>query len=329
MAFSLARDGPTRFRTFHVSTDTVEHGQVTDDYVRSNFARITKVDTRQMKVLHKSWFNVSHGLASAYRNGRIVLAGDAAHVHSPVGGQGMNYGMQDAMNVVWKLAWICRAMDDHDHEDDNDDHDNECKWTPGMEMVLQSYEAERRSLGAELLVRTERGSQFVMSRNPLVRLVRYIFMRFFAKWIMLHGGGLRAISQLTTDYASVVSDAPSLFQASTSCDSAAAGCFRPGKRLPNLILADGSRLYEHIHRGRFTRLMLNGVGNNNNNNNNNKNEPMVSVEVSRDQDQIPSIPRSILEAPHKLLVRPDLHIGAYGTHTLASVTEPALLRSMF
>ena len=53
-----------------------------------------------------SGFRVHTRMASAYRVGRVFLAGDAAHVHSPVGGQGMNTGMQDAHNLAWKLALV-------------------------------------------------------------------------------------------------------------------------------------------------------------------------------------------------------------------------------
>jgi flavin-dependent dehydrogenase len=51
-------------------------------------------------------FRVHRRLAETYRNGRILLAGDAAHVHSPFGGQGMNTGIGDAENLAWKLAMV-------------------------------------------------------------------------------------------------------------------------------------------------------------------------------------------------------------------------------
>lgn len=72
-----------------------------------------------------SHFSPSHGVASALRSGRVFLAGDAAHVHSPVGGQGMNFGIQDAQNLVWKLATARNLRPEL------------------AEQLLDSYEAER------------------------------------------------------------------------------------------------------------------------------------------------------------------------------------------
>ena len=56
-----------------------------------------------------SVFRIHRRLAADYRRGRILLAGDAAHVHSPIGGQGMNTGIGDAENLAWKLALVVRG----------------------------------------------------------------------------------------------------------------------------------------------------------------------------------------------------------------------------
>ena len=60
-----------------------------------------------IRLLRSHWltsFEIHHARVPAYRWGRVFLAGDAAHIHSPAGGQGMNTGMQDAFNLAWKLA---------------------------------------------------------------------------------------------------------------------------------------------------------------------------------------------------------------------------------
>ena len=72
-----------------------------------------------------SQFRIKQGVAASYRAGRVFLAGDAAHLHSPVGGQGLNTGVQDAHALVWRIALATRARPDHD-------------------ALLGSYEAERR-----------------------------------------------------------------------------------------------------------------------------------------------------------------------------------------
>jgi len=72
--------------------------------------------------------------AAAYRAGRVLLAGDAAHVHSPVGGQGLNIGVQDAVNVGWKLAQVVEQT--------------------SPDSLLDSYHAERHPVGARVLRNT-------------------------------------------------------------------------------------------------------------------------------------------------------------------------------
>src|SRR5258705_1277056 len=72
--------------------------------------------------------------AAAYRDRRVLLAGDAAHVHSPIGGQGLNIGMQDAVNLGWKLAQVVRGI--------------------SPEGLLDTYHAERHPIGARVLKNT-------------------------------------------------------------------------------------------------------------------------------------------------------------------------------
>src|SRR5882757_1495705 len=72
--------------------------------------------------------------AAAYRKGRVLLAGDAAHVHSPVGGQGLNTGVQDAVNLGWKLAQVVKGT--------------------SPECLLDTYQAERHPVAARVLQNT-------------------------------------------------------------------------------------------------------------------------------------------------------------------------------
>ena len=64
---------------------------------------------RGLRVVDPMWlanFRINERKVADYRHGRVFLAGDAAHIHSPAGGQGMNTGMQDAVNLSWKLAMV-------------------------------------------------------------------------------------------------------------------------------------------------------------------------------------------------------------------------------
>ena len=89
------------------------------------------------KILEPVWlsnFVVHHRIVDHYRKGHVFVAGDAAHVHSPIGGQGMNTGIQDAYNLAWKLALVISGA---------------------PEKLLDSYEAERLPVGRKVLQQTD------------------------------------------------------------------------------------------------------------------------------------------------------------------------------
>ncbi|RAH99057.1 monooxygenase [Acuticoccus sediminis] len=86
-----------------------------------------------------SYFRISMRLADRYRDGRVFIAGDAAHIHPPTGGQGMNTGIQDAYNLAWKLALVLQRA--------------------APETLLDSYESERRPVGADVVQRTRAASE--------------------------------------------------------------------------------------------------------------------------------------------------------------------------
>jgi 2-polyprenyl-6-methoxyphenol hydroxylase-like FAD-dependent oxidoreductase len=86
-----------------------------------------------------SVFRISMRLAARYRQGRAFIAGDAAHIHPPTGGQGMNTGIQDAYNLAWKLALVIDGA--------------------APETLLDSYDAERRPVGAEVVARTRAATE--------------------------------------------------------------------------------------------------------------------------------------------------------------------------
>ena len=102
-----------------------------------------------------SWFStyrIHHRAASRFRDRRCFVLGDAAHVHSPVGAQGMNTGLQDAYNLGWKLAMVVKGQ--------------------AGPALLDSYEEERIPIAQRLLDTTDRGFRIVVSNNPLMGIFR-------------------------------------------------------------------------------------------------------------------------------------------------------------
>ncbi len=104
-----------------------------------------------------STFQIHRRLADTYRRGRVLLAGDAAHIHSPLGGQGMNTGIGDAENLAWKLAAVGSGR--------------------ARPALLDTFEAERRPIAAEVLGSTSSMTRLVFADGPISRLVRdWIFV---------------------------------------------------------------------------------------------------------------------------------------------------------
>jgi 2-polyprenyl-6-methoxyphenol hydroxylase-like FAD-dependent oxidoreductase len=97
-------------------------------------------------------FRINGRKVASYRWGRAFLCGDAAHVHSPAGGQGMNTGMQDAFNLAWKLAAVASGF--------------------GGEKLLDSYSAERSEVGEHVLADAQRLTVVGTMRNPVAQTVR-------------------------------------------------------------------------------------------------------------------------------------------------------------
>ncbi len=114
--------------------------------------RLGDTTTRIGEMTWKSVFRFHRRLASTYRSGRILIAGDAAHIHSPFGGQGMNTGLGDAYNLGWKLAMVAQGRAD--------------------DRLLDTYEAERRPVAADVLATTTTNTNMVLGSTLTKRLIR-------------------------------------------------------------------------------------------------------------------------------------------------------------
>ena len=99
-----------------------------------------------------AYFKLHHRMVDRYGSGRVFLAGDAAHIHSPMGGQGMNTGIQDAYNLAWKLALVLKAQ--------------------SPETILDSYNAERHKVGKEVVELTDTATNIATIHNPVLSAIR-------------------------------------------------------------------------------------------------------------------------------------------------------------
>ena len=129
-------------------------------------------------------FRLHHRHAARYRAGRVFLAGDAAHIHSPAGAQGMNTGIQEAWNLGWKLALVARGIAD--------------------EALLDTYEAERRPIGRFVLRFTDRAARIAISESRTLRLLRTELVPRLAPLVLrssrARSYGFRTLAQLRIHY---------------------------------------------------------------------------------------------------------------------------------
>jgi hypothetical protein len=149
--------------------------------VSANLLQRLRIDVRRVNWF--STYHVHHRVAARFRQGRVFLLGDAAHIHSPVGGQGMNTGIGDAVNLAWKLAAAVRGQDAR---------------------LLDSYEPERMAFARDLVATTDRAFTFVTRDGALARRVRLnVFpplLAFAMRRTAVRRLAFRTVSQILVHY---------------------------------------------------------------------------------------------------------------------------------
>jgi 2-polyprenyl-6-methoxyphenol hydroxylase-like FAD-dependent oxidoreductase len=151
MMFFFPLDEPAPWRMLAMRGAGDPGGPVTLELLQAAADRYTGGEVRLRDPVWLTDFRLHNRGASGYRAGRVFLAGDAAHIHSPAGAQGMNTGIQDAVNLGWKLALALRGAD------------------PAL---LDSYHAERAPIGKAVLRFTDRAFTVATTSNPVVRFAR-------------------------------------------------------------------------------------------------------------------------------------------------------------
>ncbi len=180
-----------------------------------------------LRIDDPSWlstFRVSYRLVPHYRVGRVFLAGDAAHIHSPAGGQGMNTGLQDAFNLAWKLAAVHGGV--------------------GRSELLDSYEHERRAIAEGVLESTERATQVATLRNPIGRKLRDEVARFLTSLEIVQERISAGAAGLAISYATspvVAQHQSSLLRARIGSERTAESANVTGWRAFNAAPAAGTR----------------------------------------------------------------------------------------
>ncbi|MEV7342861.1 FAD-dependent monooxygenase [Streptomyces sp. NPDC093544] len=177
-------------------------------------------------------FQVHAKVAPRFREGRVFLAGDAAHAHSPAGGQGLNTGVQDGYALGWKLAAVRRGVD------------------PAL---LDSYEAERRPASVQAVKNADQQTRMWLLRNPMARAMRDATMQSMSRRGLMEKQLLPQLAQLDLDHSGspAVADLPG--------SGAVPRAIRLGRRMPDtpFTSAHGAKtdsLHGYLSAGRHTLL---------------------------------------------------------------------------
>lgn len=250
-----------------------------------------------------STYRIHHRVTERFRDRRCFLLGDAAHIHSPVGAQGMNTGLQDAYNLGWKLALAVSGR--------------------ASDSLLDTYEAERLPVAQRLLETTDRAFKLVVSDNWLGSLFRTRILpsvlalamarerarRFAFRTLSQTGIAYRA-SPLSQTLGKLSKDAP-----------------QPGDRFPWMQLrfrTGGSRedLFRHLDDTKFNLLVFGqraasgDLGA--------PVDRLVVHELAGDGDNARELARAGIKGPAFYLLRPDGHVGLAGAHL-----DPAAVHRWF
>jgi 2-polyprenyl-6-methoxyphenol hydroxylase-like FAD-dependent oxidoreductase len=178
---SFPMRGERRYRLILIPREEVSNDLKREITLEEFQSILTELSNNQIKVLNATWltrFSVHHRIVQSFQKGRIFLAGDAAHIHSPAGGQGMNTGIQDALNLGFKLQRVLSGK------------------SPLSE--LQKYEKERLPVARGVL----RGTDFVfkmalLPENPAVGLIRRSILPKLVKTKWIQRRVVSAISEMS------------------------------------------------------------------------------------------------------------------------------------
>jgi 2-polyprenyl-6-methoxyphenol hydroxylase-like FAD-dependent oxidoreductase len=242
-----------------------------------------------------STYRIHHRRAARFRDRRCFLLGDAAHIHSPVGAQGMNTGLQDAYNLAWKLALVVAG-----------------RAAPSL---LDSYEEERIPVANRLLETTDRAFGLFVSASPLAALLRSTVLARVAAFGMRFQR-VQMLAFLTISQTGIEYRGSSLSRTQPGLPAAAP---QPGDRFPWVKLklkpdTEATSLFEAIDDTRFTLLLfgkepptavmpeLDGMLN--------------TIVVPTDLANIVELARVKISQPSFYLLRPDGHIAMAGTQAV-------------
>jgi 3-(3-hydroxy-phenyl)propionate hydroxylase len=150
------------------------------DDIRSNLVRLSGFDAELSDAIWLARYRTSHRRASTFQKDRAFLAGDAGHIHVPIGGQGMNTGLQDAFNLGWKLASVLTGR--------------------ARPSLLKSYDAERVPVAEQLLTGTDKAYRFVLHPGELMKRAVQTFGPFLMSLHIVQKKAVATLEEIKIGY---------------------------------------------------------------------------------------------------------------------------------
>ncbi len=226
---------PGRFRVI-ADLGAAEAAHRPDPTLADVQAKVDECGPAGLRLTDPVWlanFRINERKVSDYRRGRVMLAGDAAHIHSPAGGQGMNTGMQDAFNLAWKLALVQKGQGQ-------------------AEPLLASYSLERSPVGDQVLRGAEAITTMATLRNPVAQFLRNHIAPVVASFGFVRDKMKNALCELSINYRHSPLSAQDWPRA--------AGGAVAGDRLPDAPLANAAggqtTLFAALRDGRHALLLF-------------------------------------------------------------------------
>ena len=244
-------------------------GEATLDELKAALVRVYGTDFGVHSPVWISRFTDATRQAAAYRSGRVLLAGDAAHIHYPAGGQGLSLGVQDAVNLGWKLAQVVNGT--------------------SPEALLDTYFAERHPV-------TARALRYTMAQTELQR----------------RDDRVQALVEVLADVAPMDEPRRHLAGLVSGLDihyDLGEGHPLLGRRMPDLDLGDGRRVFEFLHDARPVLLNFGEPGL----------RPEAVDATYGGEWELPVL--GVVSAPSAVLVRPDGYVAWVGDGTDAGLDD--------
>jgi len=167
-------------RRIVATVEKAEEAAPSLDFVRKVLRQRAPAGIEARSMGWSSFFRIHHRQVARLRVGRMFIAGDAAHIHSPFGGQGMNTGLQDVWNLVWKLDFFVRGR--------------------GNEQLLESYAAERRPVIKHVIETTHLITKVMGTPSKLAQALRNTVIPVVSRLSLFQHGFVQTLSQLGIAY---------------------------------------------------------------------------------------------------------------------------------